>query len=136
MDIETSPHSQPGACIKTLQQVTRGNVSAVFENLILLRQIFCDIARGLRHVEKLINHQPAVTALCVMDCSVKKAYVSDKEEPLFHCLRAVISLRELPAVYVCLCVTLHKHGLTQQQGGAVVATSLQMAVILLTSVSC
>lgn len=67
-DIETSPHSsQPGACIKILQQDTRGNASAVFENLILHSHTVCDGTRRLRHVEEFINHQPAVVELRVID---------------------------------------------------------------------
>lgn len=73
-DIETSPHSQPGACIKILRQDTQGSLPAVFENLILHRHALCDSTCRLRHVEKLINHQPAVTTFCVIDCSVKPAY--------------------------------------------------------------
>lgn len=146
-DIETSPHSQPGAYIKTLQQDTHGNVSAVFENLILHPHTFSDRSRRLRHVEKLINHQPAASVFCVIDCSAKTVYkwqggasvsVSvcyDTTTRLSSCVCvSVLTFNPLLHYEWCI-VTLDKHGMTYQQGHTALATSRQMAVILLTSVS-
>lgn len=151
-DIETSPHSQLGACIKILQQDTYGIVSAILENLILHPCTFCDSTRRLRQVEKLINHQPTVIVFCVIDCSVKTAYKrwGGASVSISVCYDTAMCLSR------CVCapvfkfntllpyewpdswwhsVTLHKHGMTYQQGHTAVATSKQMAVIPLTSVS-
>ena len=149
-DIETSPHgSQPGACIKILQQDTRGNASAVFENLILHSHTFRDGARRLRHVEKFINHQPAVVELRVTDKD--SVQMMNRSPGVSVCCH-----RTTWCPSSCACVsgptfnpsphcegldswwhsaTLLKHGTTHQQGHAAAATSRQMAVIPLTSVS-
>lgn len=85
-DIETSPHSQPEACIKILRQHTAWRrFCCIWESNITAARLLWE------HVEKPINHQPAVTVLRVTNdekepqtlrlCVYPPAYVQSEPSP-------------------------------------------------------